>query len=199
MSLPGDLIVVARGEADQPQRELFDAPTRASVRYADPAAWTTATAIARAVAPIREVIAAERDRVSIVVTSARGPVETMATVAEASRAGFASPLRYPAANPGSLTGVACILFGLRGSSLNLTLPAAEGVPIGLLVAGRWLQNRAVPLVVLAACSLGGPGRYLARCLVLARQDSPLGPGAADRSDPVAWLIAVPADLTREAT
>jgi hypothetical protein len=191
MSLPEDLIVVAQGEADRPERDLFEAAARSQVRYADPAAWVTATAIARALGPIREIIAAEHDRVSLVVTSAWGPIETIATVAEAAQTGFASPLRYPAANPWSLAGVACILFGLRGSTLALTLPPAEGVPIGLLLAGRWLHHHRVPLVVVAACSLLAPSRYQSRCLVLARPGSSFQPIAADQAAAIAWLSHVP--------
>jgi hypothetical protein len=187
MNPPDDVMVVARGEADQAQRDLFRSAARTLVRYADPAAWVTATAIARALDPVRDVVAADHERVSLVVTSACGPVETMASVAEAARSGFASPLRYPAANPWSLAGVACILFELRGFTLSLTLPPAAGVPIGLLLAGRWLHHRAVPLVLVASCSLREPNRYLARCLVLARPASALQPMAEDRSTAIAWL------------
>ena len=41
----------------------------------------------------------------VLVTSPRGPVETIEAVAQAAREGFSSPLRYPASNPGSLAGV----------------------------------------------------------------------------------------------
>jgi hypothetical protein len=199
MNPPEGLIVLARGEADQPQRALFAASALALVRYADPAAWVTATAIAQALAPVQEVVATQHEHAGVIVTSAEGPVETMATVAEAARAGFASPLRYPAANPGSLTGVACLLFGLRGPSLNLTLPAATGVPVGLLLAGRWLQTPAVPFVILAACSPGTTARYLTRCLLLAGQGSPCSPMAGELSAEAAWLLDLPPESAEEGT
>jgi hypothetical protein len=187
MSLPDDVMVVARGEADQPQRDLFDPAARTLVRYADPAAWVTATAIARALDPLRDVVAADHDQISVVVTSDCGPIETMATVAEAARAGFASPLRYPAANPWSLAGVACILFGLRGFTLTLTMPPATGVPIGLLMAGRWLHHHAVPLAIVASCSLLETNRYMARCLALVPPASSSQRTSMDRSTAFAWL------------
>jgi hypothetical protein len=196
MSLADGLIVVAQGEARRPQREVFGAPALALVRYADPAAWIMATALAQALAPVREVVAAVPDRVGVIVTSAVGPVETLATVAEAARDNFASPLRYPAANPGSLAGVSCILFGFRGPSLTLTLPAPTGVPLGLLLAERWLQQAASYMVV-AACSACAPGRYVARCLVLAPRGSPPGPVSGDLASEVNWLSTVPAEATPE--
>jgi hypothetical protein len=93
-------------------------------------------------------------------------------------------MRYPASNPGSLAGVTCIALGLRGPTLVLTMPPAEGAPVGLLLGGRWIERGDVPLVLVGACWERSPGKPRARCLLLGR-----GAGAApiDPARDAAWL------------
>jgi hypothetical protein len=181
------LLVAGRGEAIASQRSRFDAPALAPIRYADPASWITATAVADAVAPARDAVMAAHDRVAVVVTSAEGPVEAMAAMCEAARAGSSSPIRFPASNAGSLAGLTSIAFGFRGPTLMLTLPADRGAPVGLLLAEAWLGRQIASYVVLASCGRrvasdgGGP---VARCLLLAAT----GAGAPfDRAADLAWL------------
>jgi len=187
--LTENLVVVGRGEAEQFQKDLFDRGVLNTVRYADPTAWVTATAVARAVAPVHEQVAAVKDRIGVVTTSAEGPVETQAAVAEAARAGFASPLRYPAGSPGSLAGVSCIAFGFRGPTLNLLHAPGEGVPLGLFLASRWLDRQTAALVVVAACARRSPGQYMARALLLGSRDTYPCPTPFDRPSAAAWLMA----------
>jgi hypothetical protein len=180
------LLVAGRGQAVEATRSRFDAPALAAIRYADPAAWITATATANAVDPLREAVAAAHDRVAVVVTSAEGPVEAMAAMCEASRAGSSSPIRFPASNAGSLAGLTSIAFGFRGPTLMLTLPADRGVAVGLLLAEAWLGRGIVSFVVLAACGRRD-GRPVARCLLLGNSlGTPL-----DRAGDAAWLAACP--------
>jgi hypothetical protein len=187
-----DLSILARGEADELERELFEKRALATVRYADPAAWTVATATARAFAAARSEVTAAGDAIGVLVTSARGPVETIAAVAQAAREGFSSPLRYPASNPGSLAGVTCIALGLRGPTLMLTMPPAEGAPLGLLLGGRWIERGDVPIVVVATCRERSPGKHTARCLLLGRAREPSATGSLDRLRDGAWLAGAAA-------
>jgi hypothetical protein len=187
-SLAG-LVVLAHGEATQAQRDLFDPRAVATVRYADPAAWTTATAMARALAQAGEPVRAALDRVGVLVITAHGPAEATAAVAQAARDGFSSPLRYPAANPGSLVGVTSILFGLRGPTLLLTVPPARGVPVAFLLAARWLRHHQLPLMALGVCAPAPPEGYLARCLILSPLASEAGMLPLDYERETAWLLA----------
>ena len=196
--LSQDLIVVGHGEADAVQRELIDPRAWSTVRYADPAAWVTATSVARALAASCQQTAALRSQVGLVVTSAEGSVETMATVSEAARAGFASPLRFPAANPASLAGVSCIAFGFQGPTLNLVLPSSRGVPLGVLLAGRWLRCGAAAYVVVAACSRRSPGRYLARSLLFTNRDGAAIAPPECQYGPT-WLAATADDAAARST
>jgi hypothetical protein len=182
--------IAGRGEAIASQRGRFDAPALGAIRYADPASWITATAVADAVAPVREAVMAAHDRVAVVVTSAEGPVEAMAAMCEAARAGSSSPIRFPASNAGSLAGLTSIAFGFRGPTLMLTLPADRGVPVGLLLAEAWLGRRIASYVVLAWCGRRGAsdgGGPIARCLLLAAAE-PAPPNPLDRARDAAWLI-----------
>jgi hypothetical protein len=175
-------LVAGRGEAALADRKRFDAPALKAIRYADPAAWIAAAAVADALRPVREAVAAAQDRTGVVAVSAEGPVEAMAGMYEASREGVSSPIRFPASNAGSLAGLTSIALSLRGPTLMLTLPPDRGVPVGLLLAGAWIERGVVSFVALTACGLR-EGRPFSRCLLLGGDGAPL-----DQTADVAWLV-----------
>jgi hypothetical protein len=197
------LAVAGRGEAVDAKRNQFDAAARdgkaagadgtrkeaeaalAAIRYGDPASWTTATAVARAVASRRDAVLAAHDRVGVIVTSAEGPVEAMAAMCQAAREGSSSPIRFPASNAGSLAGIPSIGFTFRGPTLMLTLPADRGVPVGLMLADAWIRRGMAEYVVVAACSRID-GKPAARALLLSREGDVL-----DRAGDGAWLSSLP--------
>ena len=182
--------ILHRGEALEAKRDRFTAPAVKAIRYADPAAWMVATAIANATQTLSAELAEAHDRVGLIVTSAEGAVEATAAMAEAAREGSSSPIRFPASNAGSLAGLSSIAFGFRGPTLMLTMPPAGGVPVAVLLAQAWLRREIAAYVVIAACAQPAGERPRARCLLLgptllASPDPPSDPG-----DDVAWLAAV---------
>jgi len=188
----GHARVAGRGEAVEAKRGRFDAPALTAIRYADPAAWMTATAVANAIDVRRAAVAAAHDRVGVVVTSAEGPVEAMAAMNEASRGGSSSPIRFPASNAGSLAGLTSIAFGFRGPTLMLTLPADRGVPVGLLLADAWLGRDVVSFVVVVATGRRegeGPQPPVSRCLLLGNRATE-GVEPFDLERDAAWLVHV---------
>lgn len=190
-----EITVSGQGEACGPEPGRFSSTQRQAVRYADPAAWTVAAAIDRAIARAKNELATALQDVAVIVISDEGPQETMASIAEAWRAGHSSPLRYPAANPGSLAGVPSILLGFRGPTLNLATRPKLAVPVALLVATNWLQRRAARYIALAALGRPSPGEFLARCQLLQLPVSVgKAPGMHHSDHPqqpnAAWLSAV---------
>src|ERR1035438_10932006 len=113
------LTVAGSGEAGASQRDLFDAGVRAAVRYADPAAWTTAAAVMSALAGAEDLLAKWRHEIGMIAISDLGPGGTIAEVLAEGTKGFSQPMHYAAASPGTLVGVPCIAFGLRGPTMNL--------------------------------------------------------------------------------
>jgi len=174
---PG-ITVVARGEAAEPDKSLFDRQVITTVRYADPAAWTIAAAVHHAFEPIRETIQPLVEHVGIVGISALGPTEATAAIKQAAEEGYPSPMRYPAANPGSLVGVSCIAFGLRGPTSCLLMAPSQGVRVAMLAARQWLGRGAAHHVVVAASRCEG-----ARAVVLAAE----GQACMSEADAQAWL------------
>jgi hypothetical protein len=171
------LALLGRGEARAATRKDLDAPAQtalAAVRYADPASWTVAAAVGRALAGWD----GDRDRVGVIAVSAEGPVEAMAAMCEASRAGSSSPIRFPASNAGSLAGIAAIGFVLRGPTLMLTLPPERGATVALLLADAWLRrgHTAAIAVAVEATVDGAPA---ARCLLLGPPEANEGAPAID--------------------
>lgn len=186
--------ILARGEAIDIKRNQFDAAAGpdgradgaaalAAIRYADPASWTTATAVAHAIASHRDAVLAAHDRVGVIVTSAEGPVEAIAAMCEASKGGSSSPIRFPASNAGSLAGLTSIGFTFRGPTLMLTLPADRGAPIALVLADAWLGRGQAEYVVVASCGRVD-GKPAARCLLVSASGAA---GAIDREAAAAWL------------
>ena len=188
---------VGRGEAGEANKSLFPREAVTTVRYADPAAWVMATAIALAVAPVREQASAARDRVAVLATSDHGPEETIAALARAAREGYSSPMRFPAGNPASLVGVPCILMGFRGPTLNLLMPPADGVPVAWFMAGQWLQHDVARFVVAVACARRPDRGYLARAVVLGRGEAGGGPAGCDAEPAAMWMASLP-DAARQA-
>jgi hypothetical protein len=187
------LAVLSRGEATGMDRTLLDPRAVMTVRYADEAAWTVATAVARALAPVREQLSLLLDRTGLIVASPHGPAATITAVGADARAGRASPLRFPAANPGSMAGVSCILFGVRGPALNLLLPPDRGVPVGWFLAARWLNREAAACMGLAATARRGPLPSVARAVLLTRRATRGSEIDPDLADARAWLAACPTE------
>jgi hypothetical protein len=183
------LMVAGSGEAGSSQRELFDARVRAAVRYADPAAWTTATAVASALAGAEELLDKWRHEIGIITISDQGPGETMAQVLAEGAKGYSQPMHYAASGPGTLVGVSCIAFGLRGPTMNLTMTLQEGIPVALTLCAGWLERKAAKFMVVAACGAGSSGTMMSRALLLAPSEFS-GPGKPLTEVVIPWLTAV---------
>jgi hypothetical protein len=149
MSDVAELTVLGFGEAGAPQPSMFEAKARSTVRFADPAAWTTATAVAIAVKDLGPLISEACHEIGMVVVSDAGPAGTMAEVEAGGKENFSSPLRYAASSPGSLAGVSCIAFGFRGPTLNLTMDPPDGIPLAASMCATWLERKVVRFMVLA--------------------------------------------------
>jgi len=181
-------VVGGTGKADAPRPDLFEARTRATVRYADPAAWTTATAVAHALSESKDSLLPLSHDIGMVVVSDHGPAASMADIKAATPSGFSSPLRYAASNPGSLVGVSCIAFGFRGPTINLMMSPSDGVPVALQLCANWLGRRTARWMVLATFAAKGLQYRYSRALVLGypaeRAGAPLTQSVTN------WLLQV---------
>ncbi len=188
MSEPSALLIAGSGEADSYQRDLFEPKVRSTVRYADPAAWITATAVARALSGAQELLAAWRHEIGVIAISDQGPGASMAQVQADATTGFSSPLHYAASSPGTLVGVSSIAFGLRGPTMNLTMDPRDGLPLALTLCAGWLERKAARLMVVAACRVSSSGAIQSRAMLLAPHGL-LDSGAPLTEPDLAWLAA----------
>jgi len=163
------LIVVGSGEATAHQPSLFEAKIRSTVRYADPAAWITANAVKFALAGAEDLLADWRHEIGIVTIGDQGPGTSMAKVQADGETGFSSPLHYAASSPGTLVGVPCIAFGLRGPTMNLTMAPQDGLPVALMLCEGWLKRKAARLMIVATCQTASLGATLSRAALIAPQ------------------------------
>lgn len=187
MSELNSFIVAGRGEANAFERDLFEARIRNTIRYADPAAWITATAVARALAGAGEILAQWRHEIGVIAISDSGPGGTMAQVEEAGTKGYSSPLHYAAAGPWTLVGVSCIAFGLRGPTICLTMEPRDGLALAMTMCDGWLTRKAARLMVVASCRTVSSSTMLSRAVLLA----PVGllDSGAPLSGPVlSWMV-----------
>jgi hypothetical protein len=180
------LIAAASGEADSYRPDLFEAKTRATVRFADPAAWTTATAVAGALAGAGDLLTEWRHEIGMIAIGDQGPAAAMTKVQTDATTGFSSPLHYAASSPGTLVGVSCIAFGLRGPTLNLTMTPHDGIPMALMMCAAWLERKAARFMVVAAHRAGGPGLMLSRAVLVAPAGF-LGSGRPIVESAASWL------------
>jgi hypothetical protein len=189
MSEMYQLMVAGSGESGSSQRDMFDARVRATVRYADPAAWTTASAVSAALAGSAELLAKWRHEIGMIAISDQGPGGTMAEVLAEGNNGFSLPMHYAAASPGTLVGVSCIAFGLRGPTMNLTMPPRDGIPVALTLCAGWLALKAARLMIVATCHTGSSGVMMSHAVLLAPHEfsescTPLTESV------ITWLAAV---------
>ena len=91
MSELNQLTVAGTGEASSHEPDLFDARFRATVRYADPAAWITANAVHFALAGAEDLLAEGRHEIGMIAISDQGLAQSMAKVQAEGRQDF--PLR----------------------------------------------------------------------------------------------------------
>jgi hypothetical protein len=181
-----DFVVAASGEADSYRPDLFEAKTRATVRFADPAAWTAATAVAVALAGAGDLLAEWRHQIGMIAISDQGPAAAMAKVQADGTTGFSSPLHYAASSPGTLVGVSAIAFGLRGPTMNLTMAPLNGVPVALILCAGWLERKAARFMVVATHRTCNSGAMASRAVLVAPAGFP-GSGKPMTQSDAAWL------------
>lgn len=169
MSEAYPLFVAGSGEATSHEPGLFEAKIRSTVRYADPAAWITANAVKFALDGAEGLLAEWRHEIGIVTIGDQGPGTSMAKVQADGATGFSSPLHYAASSPGTLVGVSCIAFGLRGPTMNLTMAPQDGMQAAIMLCEGWLARRAARLMVVATCQTGISGATLSRAALVAPQ------------------------------
>jgi hypothetical protein len=189
MSERNALMVAGSGEAVSHDPTLFEAKVRATVRFADPAAWITANAVHHALAGAEGILAEFRHQIGIITISDVGPGQSMAKMQADGATGFSSPLHYAASGPWTLAGVSCISFGLRGPTLNLTMEPRDGVPVALGLCEGWLRRKVAPFLIVASCRVDASGSMMSRAVLLA----PSGfaeAGAPLMESKIAWLAAV---------
>jgi hypothetical protein len=121
-------------------------------------------AVSGALAGADDVLS-EPDEVAVVVVSDRCSAATMATIATGAAQGVVSPLRFAGSSPGVLAGLPCIRWKLRGPSITLTMPPADGLAVATVLAGAWLRTGQARYVVLATYTVED-GRHVARCTVM---------------------------------
>jgi hypothetical protein len=165
-----DVLIIGRGEADLGGAERYGRGLERKVRYADAVAWTITAAIADALTHISLRIQEVRDNVGLLTCTAVGPRDTMADVAASARIGQSSPLKFAAANPGSVTGLACVAFQFRGPTRNLAMSPSSATSVLLAIANQWLRSRVANAVILSTFAQGNSDNPVARCLVLALEE-----------------------------
>ena len=161
--------VLGCGTGTPSRQNEYSARVKSLVRYADPSAWAVVEAMDHALR-LSDVISA-RQAVGVLLVSDEGPRETVATIATTAKSGLVSPMRFPAATPASLIGVACIVFGFQGPTLNLSMSVAGGVPIMSTIAKNWLQREVVDFVFLNTYATDHNGDAHARSVLLSRLNS----------------------------
>ncbi|QSQ17061.1 coronafacic acid synthetase [Myxococcus landrumensis] len=150
----------------------YAARVKTTVRYADPMAWALTLAIGEATEPLGEDFRAAVARCSLIQVGSEAPPEAMSRAATEALRGFASAIRFPAATPSAPAGLACIVHGLRGPTLALTMPVTEGARIALALSTAWLARGVVDYALIGTAASVPGGEPRAACAVLSRGEGP---------------------------
>ncbi|WP_338867794.1 coronafacic acid synthetase [Myxococcus stipitatus] len=148
------------------------ARVKTTVRYADPMAWALTLAIGEATAPLGEAFQSSVARCSLIQMGSEAPPEAMSRAASEALRGFASAIRFPAATPSAPAGLACIVHGLRGPALALTMPVSEGASVALMLSAAWLARGVVDYALIGTAASVPGGEPRAACVVLSRGEGP---------------------------
>ncbi|TDB81626.1 hypothetical protein [Micromonospora sp. KC721] len=144
---------------DEPDRH------RGASFYADPVAWLVADAVGAVFDAAGQSGKGTGTDVGVLAVSEYGTSHTMREVTAMRDRGRVSPLRFAGANPGSVAGLACIVHGLRGPSLMLSMPPPAARPTVALLARAWLTGGVCRRVVVSEHERG-PAGHTVRTVVL---------------------------------
>jgi 3-oxoacyl-(acyl-carrier-protein) synthase len=170
---------IAQAVVHMPCESAHAARLRSKIRYADPSSWLLVEAIDRAGFP--GLVAGRSEHTAVVVVAPAGCPQAAADLARQSAAGQVSPIRYPAASPSASLGLCCIVFGLCGPTLTLTMRLADGVPRAVWLAQRYLARGDIDLAIVATVE-----PLIARCVVFAPPGGCDNGTSLDRAVP--WLL-----------
>ncbi|GAA2225101.1 hypothetical protein GCM10010232_07730 [Streptomyces amakusaensis] len=144
-------------------------PVRRTVSsYADPVALLVSDTVAEALALVPET-GTDTDTdvcTGVLTVSETGTLHTMRTLAAGLGRGRISPLRFAGAGPGSLAGLACIVHGLRGPSLVLTMPPTAAEPLLVPLVHGWLTTGGCRQVVVNEHLTDAAGTHFVRSRVV---------------------------------
>jgi len=163
-SVGGQLSVMARAETDADA--LTGSRQRAASFYADPVAWLVVDAVGAALAEAGDEVRMCRNDVGVLSMSEAGTLHTMRQVESGAGRGRVSPLRFAGANPGSLAGLPCIVFGFKGPSLMLSMPPDAGRPVAAVVARAWLAAGGCRYVVVNEHEQRADGGHAVRSVIV---------------------------------
>jgi len=182
-------------EASGSRREEFHEAVRSNIRYADPSSWCFAGAVGQVVKRLKVDLAAAQNHVGVIAIAEGAPRDATQAVAATMEKGYVSPMQFAAANAGSVLAVACIAHGFRGPTLNLTVPLETGLPVGLLLADRWIGSGTAKYVFVGTWEHDGARGPVARVALLGAPAA----GAAPRSSSTAEVLDVLGRATVEAS
>jgi hypothetical protein len=139
--------LVTVGESLLRVADLTTRSRNAPSHYADPVAWLATEAAEQAILRSSEEVLAQPDDVGVLAVSDECTVATMRDIAARMRRGRISPLTFAGANPGSLAGLPCLRWRLRGPTMTLTMPPERAHVAASAIVRLWLASGQARLVL----------------------------------------------------
>ncbi|MFS8097008.1 hypothetical protein LFM09_07680 [Lentzea alba] len=131
---PG-LVALAHSEVRGPAVGARFGP---SVGYTDPAAGMVAGAVRTVLSDVGDL--GDGEGVGVLTISATATSASLTALASDAGRGRLSPSRVAGAAPGSMAGLLCMVFGLRGPSLVITGAPGDVRPVAAVLARSWLAE-----------------------------------------------------------
>ena len=144
--------VLALAESTPATTTALEVELRSQVRFADRVAWAAADAVRSCLHASIGLIETNPDDIGVIAICGQGPVTTLREVALVAQEVLASPLRFPAASPGSIAALACISAGAKGPSLCLVMTPTAGIRVAMDIARVWLAGEHALLTFIVICA-----------------------------------------------
>ena len=162
VDLAGLFVLASSWAVWGPQNTERSKRALAIARYADPVALALVESVGMTLAKLPTV---DESCLAVITISHLMPDEAARSVRAQLDQGVLRPSRFIAANPSAALGLTCAVFGIRGPTLALTMPATEAAHVAALLAAGWLSSGLVTTVLLCAVEDSTP--LSVRCAAVA--------------------------------
>ncbi len=134
--------------------------------YADPASWLVLDALEKAIKTCNIDIEKDRIEVGVIAISAQCTKHTMHRITNQVKGGRISPIRFAGANPGSLAGLPCIIYGFKGPSLTFSMLPNDCLETVNTLSISWFRQKIIRFLIVNCYEIDDCNNHIATSFII---------------------------------